>query len=139
MIHPGSRVQVRPDAKREELRLRGRVGILTDYPNGKWARVRLDEKLGATLVILVYPESLVQLPSDHGLVGDEGIVGSVIAVGTTKGYWMFVTRLEANTVHGRVWSTQKRRWAMSVTTYGRDAMYRRKPIVPKPEPPKDSL
>jgi hypothetical protein len=48
---------------------------------------------------------------------------------------MYVTKVEGDMVHGRMWSARKQKWTKTTAWYGRSALFNKQPNCPKPKAP----
>jgi hypothetical protein len=67
------------------------------------------------------------------------MVGTIVAAGTSKPQWLFVTRVEDGEFFGRTWSAARQCWTKraSGVPYAREAIGVRTPRCPKPQRPQD--
>jgi hypothetical protein len=64
------------------------------------------------------------------------MIGAIIPVGAKgSARWMYVTRVEADRVWGRMWSARKEQWTKTATWYARNAIGKKQPNCAMPNPP----
>lgn len=65
------------------------------------------------------------------------LVGSIVPAGYCNPRWLYVTKVEGDTIHGRRWTARSGRWTKGSEGFARDALYKMTPRCPKPLRPKD--